>query len=241
MCAQLSDISDAPPARNSHENGNAGVFDEALKKLAEAIAERKVEPICSAYLTLRRVAGEIPPREIPDRVDRSVTSKSNSAREIIISAFSHRHCVMCSDGVTPCRTCSGSGTVEDFECPTCDGLGVETCSFCAGAGWCDHNEIPDEIRPAAVNRRIKHVKKEFARLDRISKTDMPALLERLQPEQRRELATSLLRLQARLADLAGVKTDNDNNDEYVARFIAWAERIKRFLEAIKSSHPPAGE
>lgn len=239
MCAQLSDVPDALPARNSHENGGATGFGKALKNLAEAITERKVEPVCAAYLALRHVAGKIPPNEIPGQVDRFITAKSGSAQELIISAFSHRHCLMCSNGMESCRTCDGSGIVEDYECPTCDGLGVEICSFCAGTGWCDYNDIPDEIRLAAVHRRIKHVKKELARLDRISEADIPALLEQLKPQQRHKLASSLLRLQARLTDLAGIKADN--KDEYAARFSAWAERIKRFTEALRAKQPQAEE
>ncbi len=239
MCAQLPNVSDAPSTHNSYENGNSGGFDEALKNLAEAIAERKVEPICTAYLALRHVAGKTPLIEILKQVDRTVSSKSGSALAMIISAFSHRQCVMCSSGAAPCRTCSGSGTSEGFECPTCDGLGVETCSFCAGTGWSDRHDIPDEIRPAAVNRRIKHAKKELARLDRISEADIPASVKQLQPQQQSELASSLLRLQARLTSLAGVEVGNDA--EHIARFRVGAERIRRFLEVLRAKHPQAQE
>ncbi len=238
MCAQLSNVTNAPTAHNSHENGDTGGFDEALKNLAEAIAERKVESICTAYLALH-AEREIPPGEIPGHVDRVVMSKSGSARDMIVSAFSHRLCVMCSDGTMPCRTCDGSGTTDGFECPACDGLGLEICSFCAGAGWGDHAEIPDEIRLAAVNRRIKHVKKDLARLDRMSEADISASVEKLQPEQRRELASNLLRLHARLTNLAGIKADN--NDEHVARFSVGAERIRRFVEVLRAKHPQAQE
>ncbi len=235
MCAQLPNVTNTPTAHNSHENGDTGGFDEAMRNLVGAIAERKVEPICTAYLALRHADREIPLLEIPERVDRIAASKPGSARDMIISAFSHRLCVMCSDGTTPCRTCDGSGKASGFECPACDGLGVEICSFCAGAGWGDHAEIPDEIRLAAVHRRIKHVKKDLARLDRMSEADISASVEKLQPEQRRELASNLLRLQARLTNLAGIKADN--NDEHVARFSVAAERIRRFTEAMRAKRP----
>ena len=239
MRAQIPDVSDSPIAPNGHKNGSSGGFDEAMKNLVEAVSERKVEPIRIAYLALRSANGKIPTSEILECVDRSVTSKSGSIREMIVSAFSHGHCVMCDDGVTPCRTCNGSGTVNDYICPDCDGLGIEVCMFCAGTGWSDHHDIPAEIRPDAVLRRIKHVKKDLAILDKVSEADILASAEKLDPHQRRELASRLIRLQAKLTRMAGVEVGNDT--EHVARFHVAASRIKRFLEAIRSQHPQAGE
>ncbi|MCK4626161.1 MAG: hypothetical protein KAV00_12665 [Phycisphaerae bacterium] len=235
MRAQIPDVSDAPAAHNDHKNGGSGGFDEAMENLVEAISERKVEPIRIAYLGLRSANGKIPTREILDCVGRSITSKSGSVWEMIVSAFSHGHCVMCNDGVSPCRTCHGSGMVNDYVCPDCDGLGIEVCMFCAGTGWSDHHDIPAEIRPDAILRRIKHVKKDLAILDKVSEADMLASAEKLDPHQKRELASRLIRLQARLTRMAGVEVGNDT--EHVAPFSAAAARIKRFLEALRLQHP----
>ncbi|MCK4626052.1 MAG: hypothetical protein KAV00_12120 [Phycisphaerae bacterium] len=239
MRAQTPDIFDAPTARNVHNNDSAGGFDEAMKNLAEAITERKVEPIRIAYLALRSANGKMPTHEIIECAVRSITSKSASVREMIVSAFSHGHCVMCNDGVSPCRTCDGSGTANDYICPDCDGLGIETCLFCMGTGWCDFHDMPVEIRPDAVLRRIKHVKKDLAILEKISETDMQASIEKLKPEQRRELASNLMRLQARLTRMSGVEVGN--HTEHVARFHAAASRIKHLIEAIRAQHSQAGE
>ncbi len=223
--------------RDNRESGNAVGFDEAMRDLAETIAGRKVEPIRIAYMALRKAAGKMPPHEILEHVDRAVTTQAGSARQMIYSAFSHGHCVMCSNGIAPCRTCDGSGTVNDYVCPDCDGTGVEICSFCAGTNWSDRHEIPDEIRPAAVSRRIKHAEKDLARLDRMSEADMPASVGKLQTQQRRKLASRLLRLQARLTNLAGVEVGS--NTEHVARFHEGASRIERFIEALRAKQPPA--
>ncbi len=239
MHSQVPDVSDAPVAHNDHKNGGSGGFDEAMKNLVEAIAERKVEPIRIAYLGLRSANGKVPTREILDSVGQSITAKSGSVWEMIVSAFSHGHCVMCNNGVSPCRTCQGSGMVNDYICPDCDGLGIEVCMFCVGTGWSDLHDIPAEIRPDAVLRRIKHVKKDLAILDKISEADMLASIGKLDQHQQRELVPRLIRLQARLTRMAGVEVGN--NTEHVARFGAAASRIKHLIEAIRAQHPQADE
>jgi hypothetical protein len=210
-------------------------FEQALKDLGEAVAERRVESICAHYLALRRHTRGMKVGEVFDHVDRVA---GNDARAVIVSAFSHRRCFMCQDGTTPCNGCDGTGTADGAVCRQCDGLGVEPCSFCLGAGWIDRDEIPAEIRPAVLKRQIAHVEKELARMLKTGRSAW-ASIGRLPPKQRAELFAWLIRLQARLSDLATSVADNGN--ERVARYGALAAAIQKLLDRMRAEGPSSHE
>lgn len=49
-------------------------------------------------------------------------------------------CIGSTNGILPCSTCSGTGSVQRGEetviCSTCKGLGKTECSICRGTGRC---------------------------------------------------------------------------------------------------------
>ena len=91
----------------------ANGFDRALSELSEALATRKVEPICTSYLALRRLARGIRAGELLDRVGQAA---GEDARAVIVSAFSHRRCFMCENGTDPCNACEGTGMADGAPC-----------------------------------------------------------------------------------------------------------------------------
>jgi len=204
-------------------------FEQALQHLADAVAERRVEPISTAYLALRREARSMSPAELLEHVDRFAGKK---ARTLIVSAFSHRRCFMCRNGTTPCQVCEGSGTTDGEPCTQCDGLGIEVCPFCLGTGWIDPNEIPPEIRQPVRQRQIVQVEKDLARLAKVG-PKIWTWAAALSPEKRVEFAAWLIRLQARLSDLA--ETLAAGKDERAGRFKALAEKLDRMLARLRRS------
>lgn len=217
------------------ETAQSAGFEQALRDLAEAISELKVEPICTSYLALRQEAREMTAGELLGRVEQAAGER---AKEVIVSAFSRRRCFMCKDGTVPCQTCDGTGTVDRFPCPQCEGLSVEPCSFCLGSSWTDRDEIPVEVRRAVLKRRGAHVEKDITRLVGLARGAW-ASAERLAPEKRTEIGAWLMRLQSRLNDLA--KAVSDNGDEKAARFGAMAAEIDKLLASIQVRRTPPGE
>lgn len=64
-------------------------------------------------------------------------------RETCISCRGTGFCSQCigsTNGILPCSTCSGTGSVqrgeESVPCSTCNGLGKRECSICRGTGRC---------------------------------------------------------------------------------------------------------
>ncbi len=235
MCAQGTEKPDIHPPTVAGPTGRSAEPNPALADLAEALAARKVEPICAAYISLRRNGRSMSAADILEGLNGTA---GGSAEKMIISAFSHRRCFMCEDGFTPCRTCDGAGIVNDYPCPGCDGLGVEVCSFCQGTGWSDAGQIPAEVLRAAVHRRIRHVSSDLKHLNEILKTGLPASIERLGPEKRRELTSRLLRLRARLANLANAEIEN--NGGHAAAFQTAESRIGQLLKALQPTQTNDG-
>jgi len=202
-------------------------FQQALGGLAEAIASRKIEPICTSYLALRREARGMKVAELLDRVDKA---SENGARSVIISAFSHRRCYMCEDGTTTCQSCKGTGASGGSACSQCDGLGVETCSFCMGRGWSDRGETPAEIREAVLKRQIAHLEKGIQRLAKVGRNSWESASQ-LPAERKTELASWLVRLHARLTDVA--QSISSNGDDRAARYGALAGQVDKLIAALR--------
>ncbi|MDY7009384.1 MAG: hypothetical protein SVV80_01345, partial [Planctomycetota bacterium] len=141
---------------------------DELDALREAVAKREAEPICLAYLALRKAAAEngVKLAEMFERADEIL---SLSASDVIVSAFSHRHCFMCQDGAVSCKECKGTGFVEGGgKCPVCDGLGSMPCDFCQGTGWAARDMIPPEITQDILKRRqLANVKDDLKGLKRM--------------------------------------------------------------------------
>ena len=203
-------------------------FGRALRDLAGALSHRQVEEICTSYLGLREQVDGMSLAELLGQVEREA---GDQAMGLIVSAFSHRRCYMCKDGTVPCKTCDGTGSVDRFSCPQCDGLGVEPCSFCLGSSWTDRDAVPVEIRQAVLKHHVARVEKNLARLARLSPEALTSAAK-LPPGKRTEVVTWLFRLQGRLVDLA--RSVKDNGSEKAARYGIMAAKIEKLLEALRA-------
>lgn len=225
-----------PQASSAPAGRRPAEFEAALRELAQALAERKVEPICTAYLELRQSGRGMPPKEILEEASRV---DGQAGADLIVSAFSRRRCFMCEDGTIQCSTCEGSGVVNGRPCPGCDGQGVEVCPFCMGSGWSDEDQIPGEIRRQALRRRTAHLVRDVKKLAKLPLAQAVELAGGASAQQRRELTGWLLRLQARLARAAG--QESGNGDKFAAACRTMSDRITKILEALrpKASAAPA--
>ena len=219
------------------ESEQANGLDLALRNLVEAIAQRQIEGICTSYLALRQQANGMAVEELLDHLERQA---GGEATGLVVSAFSHRHCFMCKDGTTGCQTCDGTGMVDRFPCPQCEGLSLEPCSFCLGSAWTDGDEIPAEFRRAALKNHAARVEKDIARLAKLAPESW-ASAQHLAPEKKAEVVSWLLRLQGRLAELA--RSARGNGHDSAARYRAIADRVGRLLESlrVKTAGPRHGD
>lgn len=171
--------------------------------LQKAVANREAEPICLAYLALRKAATEsgVKLAEMFERADKIL---SRSTSDVIVSAFSHRHCFMCQDGAVSCKECKGTGFVEGGDkCPACDGLGVMPCDFCQGTGWAARDMIPPEITQDILKRRqLANVEVDLKEMKRTIDKLNAKNAEKLQAELQRNLTKWAMRVRARLNSLA---------------------------------------
>ena len=216
---------DIPQSRHQPDRDD---FNKALDELVNAIASRKVEPICAAYFRLRSKAR----MKLEEMFNRIKQAAGDKALEVIVSAFSHRRCFMCDDGVMPCQACQGEGIVDGTPCLNCDGLGLEVCSFCLGTGWADYNQIPRELQRAVLHRRIRHVEKDLARLARTVSGKSLDLVNQLSKDEKKEIIVWLIRLQARLNELAEL---GKGKDKQADKFGIAAGQIERILRKLRSS------
>ena len=239
MCAHGPITADKSPRveeQESHEaSGLPRHFEEALKELGSAIASKKVEPICTSYLALRRAGHAMPLHEFVSHIE---SAHGRTAQAVVISAFSHRKCFMCEDGGTVCQTCHGSGQVDRFMCPQCDGLGLQPCTFCLGTSWNDPNEVPGELRKGVFRRQVAHVEKDAARLSKLPDVSKLKSAGSFSPAKRGQIVSWLVRLRARLNSLTGSPVDSEANR--AVRYEALGRRIGGILEALVPTHaaPP---
>ena len=224
-------MADSSPPADEQNMQSAGGYstnpNDKMSELSQALANRKVEPICTSYLALLRDRRGASRQQVLADIQQA---RGATAIATIIAAFSHRACLMCDDGVARCGSCEGAGEVDGFSCPSCDGLTIQPCSFCQGAGWAGLDEIPAEFRKGALTHRVRRLDKAIHRLGKVPPTEkliamgMPAA-------KRSELLTWLVRLQARLRALAAVPIENW--DEHAARYTTLATRVEDILEALR--------
>jgi len=228
MCAKTSHPA---PGRNGE---TSAAFDAAMDGLRQALAGRKGDPICAAYLKLRRAANGMSPRALMTSADRGIGAGS---AEAILAAFSARRCFMCDGGAVPCETCDGTGRREGHVCPQCDGLGIEPCAFCQAAAWCDGEQTPAELTRGVLRRRIAAVTEDVKRFQGLSLAQ--ALASGDTPARRVRLAAWLMRLKGRLGYVASA-SNGDGTEARVA-LSRLGERIGAILEALRSKPDPPGE
>lgn len=240
MCAHGPVTADTSPPPQEQENqevsGLPPQFEAALKELGSAVAGRKVEPVCTSYLALRRAGHAMPLQEFVSHIERA---HGPVAQAVIISAFSHRKCFMCEDGGAVCQTCYGGGQVDRFMCPQCDGLGLQPCPFCLGTAWNDPDEVPPELRKGVFRRHVAHVEKDAVRLNKLPDPSKLASADSLPPAKRGEVVSWLVRLRARLNILTGSPMDSEAGR--AVRYAAIARRIDGVLEALVPKHAAPAE
>lgn len=202
---------------------------EFLVNLRRAADERKVERICAAYLALRDAAAGVDRRETFDLAD---TVLGQPTMDLVVSAYSHRHCFMCDGGTVPCEECNQIGTLADGRaCVSCEGLGVVECSFCGGTGWADRSTVPAEIAPAVLNRQFCHVKAVLRRTMGVLAGFTIRQIRSLPPRKRTPVVAKLMQLHWRLEDM--VCSSGVDDDKERVHLEAVADKIRATLELLK--------
>lgn len=208
-------------------------FAADLAELKQALQARRVDPVCMAYMAVRRHAAGAGLIAVLRQVEAALGPPTLPA---IVSAFSHRRCFMCQDGTSPCPTCKGTGMIDRFNCPACDGLGAEPCTFCLGTGWNDRAQVPPELKKFVHARQIAHVEKDIQSLPRLTH-QLRQLGPAVPAEVRRKTAAWLFRLQGRLANLAATEPGS----ELAGRYGPLAAECGGLIEGLRSHTPSAGD
>ena len=154
--------------------------------------------------------------------------------DLVYSAYSHRHCLMCETGIVPCKSCKGSGLQEGKRrCAQCDGFGVVPCGFCHGTGWGDPQAMPAEIRPFVLQRQLKHLRQDLARLEAEAKACKSNSSAAASDESaRRRFCTWLLRIQSRFADLEQAEAMSQADD--APDLQALKQRVDQLLDSVRA-------
>lgn len=209
------DVTNDPPA------GQDGL-DRAILALGEAVRDKKVDPICAAYLGVHSAARGMKIAELCDRIVRDL---GDGAVQAVVSAFSHRRCFMCADGMLPCEHCEDTGQIEPGRrCPHCDGYGRVICGFCQGTGWADLDTVPTEIRSSVLNRQFAHVKSELQRLLKAAPGLSEQKIKRLAPQQRDAMIAWIVRLSAQLAFLHQTHTIDKQHEDHLLSLIPQVDK-----------------
>lgn len=200
----------------------------ALAELRQAASEKSPEGICAAYEALRNVAQGM---RIGDLLCIAGDAIKQNAGALIVSAYSHRHCFMCLGGTVSCDHCHGEGEVDtDRTCPRCDGIGLVSCGFCGGTGWSDRDTVPREMVSAVIARQLTRARADLNHLSRMAATLTPQKIFLFDMDHRQKLATWMIRLRARLLDLADT---GEVDDEQEARLDVIAGKIDACLDILR--------
>lgn len=203
--------SNAEQSDATHVPGSPEDVQKALDELRSAAGSRQVEPICAAYIALRKRCAGLKVKDLFDLVDQAL---GPVGKGLIVSAFSHRRCFMCTAGTMACDQCDETGlSAPGRICPNCDGFGVVPCTFCQGTGWADREVVPSEIKRTVAEKHFLHVKSEWERLKSENDGFVPQKLAKLAFGHRRRLGTWLIRLQSRMAALQGSQEVPEAKDQ----------------------------
>ena len=204
-------------------------LETALTTLHKALQRKKSDQICAAYEAVRQTAMHM---KVDDMFALAESHLKEPIRDMVVSAYSHRHCFMCDRGSRVCDQCHGAGLgEEDRPCLACEGMGVSECSFCGGTGWADRNNVPREILSDVTHRQLQHAREGMQIL---AKKLVGVPIETLQklPRQRRlKLASHMMRIRARIEDLAraGAIPHADQKEHLLAK----AHKLQNGLSALR--------
>ncbi|MFP3936850.1 MAG: hypothetical protein ACLFVW_00820 [Phycisphaerae bacterium] len=221
--------------RQVHRDGRhisgANGLSEALHELRQAAGTRRAESICPAYRKLRKAARGMKLDDVFAKADEAI---GEPTRPLVISAFAHWHCFMCEDGAVQCELCDGTGKDEDGElCATCDGLGFTPCEFCEGTGWVDRDLIPPELKHAVLKRQVAAVKKELDRLRKVLSNVTEEQIQSLGQKEKSNLARRLIRVQARMRELAESGAVEDERADLYRRAAAGLDKTINLLRSVE--------
>lgn len=200
----------------------------ALEHLRRAAVTKDIEPICQAYVALRRVGADLVGRELLVLADQRL---GFAAAKLVISAYSHRRCYMCSDGTVACDWCDGAGADgRGRPCSQCDGLGLTICGFCGGTGWADRATVPPELARAVARRQLAHVQADLKQLQQSVASLGRDELDHMSPARRGALGGRLVRLRARLVELSTCAACKNGQTAHLAEL---AQRVGILLHALR--------
>lgn len=201
---------------------------KALEAFAAAARGRHVEAICAAYQGLQSAANGMGPKQLLLLADKTI---GRSAADLVVSAFSHCNCFMCTDGVVACDVCEGKGTVDtDEPCANCASLGLVRCSFCEGTSWAGSDVIPHELRQAVWQRRLARAGKALRQFARDFCPAALSLLGNAPASERHRMVRRAIRLEARLRNLArDARTFGPDQHEHL---VTTAQKLHACLEMV---------
>ncbi len=209
--------------------GGDDAVERALTNLREAVAEKRVEPICAAYRVFREA---VQPDDDEDPFQLIDPEIAEEIRPFIVSAFSHRRCFMCDNGVVHCQQCATAGELMDGKtCPLCKGFGHVACGFCRGTGWAVRELLPHELAGPVLEKQLVHIHEELTSLLETIGTGKSDELRELPRDQKRTVAAWLIRVYARLRDL--IQHDAIPDEQERARLAGIASRIRKCFLLIR--------
>ena len=219
------------PDRTSHPQvADPTHLEKVLSDLRRAAKQKEPEPLCNAYQALRDAAAAMR-MKIEECLRLADEALGRPAGDVIIAAYTRRSCFMCEDGTAPCAACGSSGLIEqDRACMHCDGIGLTPCGFCGGTGWAARSTCPPELATAVLRRQRSAARREVKRLGATAAKLTPQKMRKLPQDLRRSLGGWLIRLQARLSDLAQAEVVDDDQRAYLGSV---ADKIDACLDLLR--------
>jgi len=141
--------SDASRARASQKRAaqRARVLKEVVADLERGRGTRAAKVFCNGQDHGLFPTGNGLPRWLLKSIGKEATGK-------LVDAFARFPCFYCENGLEPCETCNGRGTIADsLICEACAGLSVTRCGFCDGSGFVTNNVVPPGLRVVVLTER----------------------------------------------------------------------------------------
>ena len=198
----------------------------AIETFAVAARTRRIENICKAYQTLKSSINGLAIQQVLPLADKVL---GQSATALVVSAYSHERCFMCTDGSVVCENCSEEDTDTQTGCLRCNSTGLAPCEFCEGTGWVGDDVIPHELQRAVWLSRLKQT---HYVLEKYARTYTPKVLDvlskRAPNDNRRRLAImETIRLAAKMHALSESCAVSD--PEHLKHLTAAEQKIRMCL------------